>query len=1106
MTESEKKYLSAESWVSWGAFLMLVATYWLTVAPTVSFWDCPEYVSAAYLLEIGHPPGNPVWMLVERVIAMLAPGPQYAALAINLSAGLFTAFAAFFLAKTIFRVGLWVLLKLPRRHIPAPLAAAGAALTGALAFGWCDSAWYSAVEAEVYAMSIFMSALCVWLMTKWAGTRNRQDSWRLLILIAYLFGLSIGIHQLNLLCIPALAMVWAVRRGIHSTLRLALIFILSLAAVGCVLMGMMPSTIALAAEFELAAVNSAGLPPLSGVVAYVLLLGVSLIGALVATRLSHNRAVMALACFPAIFLSGIFIISEHFLAGALVSAAVSILLVTGSNFKARRLCLSMWMLAMLLTGYSSYALIPIRGDIPSPANAAMPGDPFSFASYQSREQYGSKPLLYGPTPYSKSMLREDYDTAGHPVYKFYQLDYYRPVHVLKEDGARLKASLPGVSPADSARNAELLAREGEAYIVRGMKARTIKTPELNMWFPRITSSNPSDIRSYGEWVGMEPANMVAVEISEAFDSAGNAVAKMDAVGERHRPKAKRPTYLQNAAWFASYQTGYMYWRYLLWNFSGRQNDRPSQGEVQHGNFITGFPVVDNAMLGAEEYLPPVAGSANKGRNRYFMLPLILGILGVIWLLKSRRRGMQTCAVTAILFVMTGLAIVVYLNQDPGEPRERDYSFLGSFWAYCVWIGFGGLMIARRLRSMWGYLIPLAVVAWMGVENYDDHDRSGRYAARNFAANLLNALEPDAVIFVNGDNYTFPLWYAQEVEGIRRDVRVVNLAYLNSPVYAANLMKDWRESKALPTTLTRGDIIWEAFRMAKIRANATDTLPAIAALDSLRHSAVPEFPVRYVTLAVSPDSTVVYDLRNLRGTGSSADFGRLMMFDIIATGAASGQHRPVYWLYSISGEKRISLTGYTSPWLFGYRFGVTDQSENDSLLHSAAKKTVAPNPPGREVYMDHAPAAQIAAQRGALTAAGLRLLRHGQLAEAIEMANRADILMGEDPGTFLNVVIADTVFTTRRELATLLSACADSLQARAATPQSVTVSYHPATDPGTNPATGTNQSVTPLTEAQIMELRARARHHLRQYNLQRAAWQTYRDHLPPRLRPKMSPTY
>lgn len=1087
MTDSEKKYLWAEPAVAWGAFFILLATYWLTVAPTVSFWDCPEYVSAAALLEVGHPPGNPTWMLVERIVTMLAPGPQYAALAVNLSSGLFTAFAAFFLAKTIFRVALWVLLKLPRRHIPAPLAAAGGALTGALAFGWCDSVWYSAVEAEVYAMSVFMTSLCVWLMAKWAGTRSRGDSWRLLVLIAYIFGLSIGVHQLNLLCIPALAMVWAVRRGIYSTGRLALIFLLSLAVVGCVLLGMMPSTIALAAEFEVIAVNGLGLPALSGVAIYVALLGVSLIAAMTAAARARSRMAMAAACFPAIFLSGIFIFSEHFLAGAIASAAVAALLVCGSSFKARRLYLSIWMLAMLLTGYSTYALIPVRGSIPSPANAAMPGEPFAFASYLSREQYGSKPLFRGPTPYSRNLLREQTGPDGRPTYRFYALDYTRPIHVPKEKGARLRHAVPGLSAEDSVRNARLLARDGDAYIVRGMKTHMNKTPELEMWFPRITSSNPIDLASYADWIGMDSSTMVEVEISEAVDSAGNFVTKMDASGRRGHPTGLRPSYLQNLEWFVTYQTSYMYWRYLLWNFAGRQNDRPAQGEVQHGNFITGFPAIDNAMLGAEDSLPPVAGSDNAGRNRYWLLPLALGIIGMAWLLKSRRRGMQTCAVTAVLFVMTGLAITVYLNQEPGEPRERDYSFLGSFLAYAVWIGFGAIMIARRMRSPWGFLIPLAVTVWMCVENCDDHDRSGRYAARNFAFNMLNSLEPDAVLFVNGDNFTFPLWYAQEVEGVRRDVRVVNLAYLATSRYSANLMADWRDSRALETTLGRGDIIWEAFRLARLDGANADTLPATEALRRLRDSATETMPARYATIRVSADSTAVFDLRNLTTGGSTLDFGRLMMFDIVATNAASARPRPVYWLGALGADKRIGMTPLSSPWMFGYRFGLHPDSETDSLLVAAADRFVAPNPPGRKVYMDHAPSLQVAAMRGALTFAGSRLLDRGRLADAVDLARKADIMMGDAPDSYGAISVNDSAYSVRRELGGLLVSCGEALR-KVATDADL------------------SDTARKKLDAEGIELMARGRYHLNQYFMLRRQWKEYGRALPPRLRGKMAPTY
>lgn len=1079
MIQSEKRYLRLESIVSWVVFALLLATYWLTVAPTVSFWDCPEYVSAAYLLEVGHPPGNPTWMLVEKMFTLLIPSPAYAALAINMSSGLFTAFAGFFLAKTIFRVGLWVLLKLPRRGIPAPVAAAGAALTGALAFGWCDSAWFSAVEAEVYAMSIFMTALCVWLMTKWAGTRDRPESWRLLILIAYLFGLSIGVHQLNLLCIPALAMVWAVRRGIRGTLKLAFVFLLSLIVVACVLMGMMPSTIALASRFEIMAVNLWGLPALSGVAIYVALLALALLLALVVTRVGHSRGQMAAACFPAIFLSGIFILSEHYLWGAVVSAVVTVMLVSGANFQSRRLCLALWMLAMLLTGYATYAIIPVRGSVPSPANPAMPGEPFAFASYQSREQYGGKPLLYGPTPYSKPMLREEYDSTGKPYYRKYQLRYGMPRIVPGEAGGKIRAGLD-IDARDSAENARLARRGGDSYMVVGRRPSTVKTPELNMWFPRITSSNPTDLKSFDEWIGMNHGSMTRVHVSEAFDSLGHGVAKAGPDGKRgDKPVSWRPTYLQNLQWFLTYQTSYMYWRYLMWNFVGRQNDRPSQGEVQHGNFVTGFPAVDNAMLGAEDYLPPAAGSENKGRNYYFGLPLLLGLIGIGWLLKSRRRGISTCAITGILFVMTGLAIVVYLNQDPGEPRERDYSFLGSFWAYCVWIGFGAVMVARRFRSAWGFTIPLAIVAWMGYVNYDDHDRSHRTAARSFAANMLNSVEPDAILFVNGDNYTFPLWYMQEVEGLRRDVRVVNLSYLTRPVYAANLMRDWRDSKRVAMTLDRKEIIYDAYQQVRLSGSPADTMPAIEALRLMKRSDRPLFPARYVTIPDGKSGKVTIPVSALRNGRISMDFGRLMMLDILATNAVSAHPRPVYWLEALSPDKRLGMTRGLSPWLFGYKYGTADDTESDSLAIAASNLMVDANPPGKEVYMDHAPAAQLSAQRAALVAAGRRLLRHGRTDDAAEMARKADRLMGNDAGTYVNVLIGDTTFATRRELGQLLVDVADSLRMRGHKDK-----------PG----------------HEVLGLKARGGYHLREYKSYKAAWVNYKRHLPARLRNKMAPTY
>ncbi|MDE7402698.1 MAG: DUF2723 domain-containing protein [Muribaculaceae bacterium] len=1077
----EKKYLPAGPIAAWTAFALLLATYWLTVAPSVSYWDCPEYVAAATGLEVGHPPGNPTWMLVERVVTMLAPSPEYAALAVNLSSGVFTAFAAFFLALTIFRVALWILLKLPRRHVPAPITAAGGALVGALAFGWCDSVWFSAVEAEVYAMSIFMTSLCLWLMCKWAGTRSRTDSWRLLILIAYLFGLSIGVHQLNLLIIPVLALIWGVRRGIRSPFRLAFIFLISLLCVACVLVGMMPSTIAIAAKFELIAVNQLGLPQLSGVVIYVLLLGVSLLSAIAVTRRSADRRLIAIVCYLPVLLSGIFVFSDHFLLGEILSAVVCVLLVSGKHFQARRMTLAIWMLAFLLTGYASYALIPIRGDVASPANAVMPGNPFAFASYQSREQYGSKPLLYGATPYSRPMFAEDYDSEGNTQYRRYAVERYADIYVPKLKDGRLPADRASILSKDSARNAALMERDGDAYIKRGMRLRQRFTPELNMWFPRITGQSPSDLVSYSEWIGMDSTTMTCVEISEAYDSLGCEVARMDRSGKRGKPVSYRPTYLQNLQWFLTYQTGYMYWRYLMWNFSGRQNDRASQGEVQHGNFITGFKAIDDAMLGADSSLPPHAGAENPGRNRLWMLPLLLGILGMGWLLKSRIRGMEACGLIAVLFVMTGLAITVYLNQDPGEPRERDYSFLGSFLAYAIWIGFGGIAISRLCHTPWGFLIPLAVTGWMCAENWDDHDRSGRTAARNLTVNLLNSLEPETILFVNGDNGTFPLWYAQEVEGVRRDVRVVNLAYLQTPQYAANMMADWRDSRRVPTTLRRGDILWGALRSVTI-GSGNDTMPATEALRALRDGAS-AFPTRFVSMKIGPD-TITYDLKNLCTGGNRVDFRRLVMFDIIATNSESKNRRPVYWVWAQGAPQQLGLSEMTTDMLHGRRLGRIDRAKRDSIMMKGLENLLPPNESDRPVYMDHIPASQITAQRAALTAAGLRTLADGNTRLALDFARAASETMGKDHDSYGIVLISDSAFNTRLRLAELLEALADSIESDAVT----------------------GYKVGAREKKEGEEFRREAARHRAMVDTLREQWHRYRLALPPRLKSKVAPVY
>ena len=1092
--ERHRVFILADRIVSWSVFAILLLTYWLTVPPTVSFWDCPEYVIAACRLEPGHPPGNPVWMLAERMVTMFVPG-KYAALAVNLSSGLLTALAGMLLAKCIFIGAVWVLKTRDglRRRLHA-FYAGGAAAIGGLAFGWCDSTWYSAVEAEVYAMSIFLTALSIWLMLKWARAANITLAWRYLILLAYIFGLSLGVHQLNLLVIPALAIIWALRRGIHSWIKISLIFIAALIAVGCILVGMMPSTIALAAELELLATNTLGFRPLTGVVTYICLLGLSLIIALAVTRRSTNRGALSMAIFPPLFLSGLFVFSGNFLAGAAASALVAMIVVRASYFKPHRLNLMMWMLAMLLTGYSAYALIPVRGNIPAPPNAAMPGNPFSFAAYQAREQYGAAPLLYGNTPYSRPLLIEEYGEDSVPRYTRYVTNQTTRHIEPMLPGARLRnPSSLKLTQNDSSINAAAFRKGGDAYVVRGYGLEQVLTPELDMWFPRITSRDPLDIESYRSWAGMEDDKMVKVEISEAVDSTGNPVPKMGADGKRTHPVALRPTCLQNLRYLFGYQIGYMYFRYLMWNFSGRQNDIPSTGEVEHGNFITGFPIIDNAMLEAEDALPLHAGEGNKGRNRYYMLPLILGIWGIIWMLRSNWRGRIACGAVAVLFIMTGVAIVIYLNQTPGEPRERDYTFLGSYMAFSMWIGAGALglsrTIAELLERFWkkrhgfnlrrmlaaaviGFMPSLGVVALMVQQNYDDHDRSNRRVASSYPFNVLMSLDKDAVIFVDGDNYTFPLWYAQEVEGVRRDVKVINLSYLNSPKYASVILAQWEDAKALQSVLKTPDIIYHAHARDAAETGNYDRIDALEMLRRLKEN--PEAPVRAgeVVLTLAPGDSVILPVTSLSRNGDSRvfDFRKLMMLDIIASNSAAecAVKRPIYWQKNVSANLFLDLSPRFTDRMMAYRLGLEPGNITDSALLATAARLTPPNAiPSDDVYMDRTPAAMAGRMRADITAAIKTLLRDGYKKEAAGLALRTHLEYGLHPYSMQPVRMADSVFVTETELASLFIELADS--------------------------TGRE------------DLRAIGKEYLRNAEAKKKAWIRYKRTLSPKMRLNMSKT-
>ncbi|MDE5806603.1 MAG: hypothetical protein K2H76_00675, partial [Muribaculaceae bacterium] len=512
------------------------------------------------------------------------------------------------------------------------------------------------------------------------------------------------------------------------------------------------------------------------------------------------------------------------------------------------------------------------------------------------------------------------------------------------------------------------------------------------------------------------------------------------------------TYIQNLRYLFGYQIGYMYFRYLMWNFSGRQNDIPSTGEVEHGNFITGFMPIDNVMLSAEDALPPHAGSENEGRNRYFMLPFLLGIWGIVWMLRSNWRGRIACGVVAVLFVMTGLAIVVYLNQTPGEPRERDYTFLGSYMAFAMWIGAGALGLSRsiaegleriwkkrhgfRLRRMIaassiGFIPSFAVVGLMVQQNYGDHDRSGRRAASRYAYNILMSLEPDAVIFVDGDNYTFPLWYAQEVEGVRRDVRVINLSYLTNPKYAALILGEWEETKPLRSVLKAPDLIYHAHMTDGAAAGDYGRVGALEMLEMLKEN--PDRPVKAseISLTLASGDSVVIPMAALSRNGDVRmfDFRRLMMLDIIASNASSESSvkRPIYWQKNVADGLYLRLRPYLTDHMMAYSLGKEPAARTDSALIRIAAALLPPNDtPPDKIYMDRTPAGMVGRMRADITAAARSLLRSGHKEEALKLALDTHLGYGINPYTMQPVKMGDSVFVTQREFGSLFIELADSM--------------------------------------------------------------------------------
>lgn len=977
----------------WLAFFLALITYWLSVDSGASYWDCPEYLLSAIRLEVGHAPGNPGWMLAHRFVSSFFSDPTLQVRVINMMAGLFTGLAVMILCSISISVMRWVW---PRRGSDAwrNISISVASLSGSLCFAWSDSAWFSAVEAEVYAMSLFLSSITIWMAVKWAFSLSRSARARWTVALMFVIGFSLGVHQLNLLALPAIALIMLFR----SRRRCGVVKGMAVFSSGCVLVGFIlllfvPGAIWLAGKADILAVNGFGCPYWSGV--------------------------LALWCLTIAIVVALAILAARYMGG---------------------LSTVLWSMAALMVGLSVYIVIPVRAWANPPVNEGNPSDIFRFSDYFHRRQYGSAPLFYGRTPYSKIMRIERVSVnAFGDTLRDYSWNALRPLEPNMRPmvkNAKIPSSSRFLTDDDRALNDRFASADScpMGYVVTGYRSEPVYTPQLNMWFPRIYSSDPEDIIAYRDWTGMDSSNMVSVPVFDAVDSLGHTVPMRASDGSYENKIALRPTYIQSAIYLTVYQIGYMYLRYLMWNYSGRQNDVPSTGEIDHGNFITGFPPVDDFMLGPQSSLPPELGSDNEGRNVYFAIPFILGVIGLVWLFYGVRRPSLSIRMrrvawaSLVLFLMTGVAIVFYLNQSPGEPRERDYSFLGSFWTFALWIAFGMLALLRCPKRRWVRRVALIAVCsvpcWMLAENWSDHNRSNRSATLDFASNLLESLDEDAILFVDGDNYIFPLWFAQEVMGVRLDVSVICGAYLNCDWYVRQLMIPGYVSDPLPMMASEGDMALGFLNNVHINAMMPDTVPAAEALKELyaQSGPAPSLKHRWLLLDEKSDAPWVFDVLSIRGLGGGSvlSLRELATLDIVASNSAAKYPRPVYWQQNSPKSKYSGFYPFTRQALFTRK--LMPQIPDSVILVDEALDAIPllrwggldqAQYPGVDV-VSHA-----AAQRASLIRLAQSLADVGRHDQALHVARAAAVRFPASVVPFSIRFHADSAFYEARQLASVL---------------------------------------------------------------------------------------
>ncbi len=684
MMNTYKRYNIIAGWL---CFAISFVTYLSTIEPTVSWWDCGEFIAASHKLEVGHSPGAPLFLLLARLASLFA-APNQVAICINILSALCSAFTVLFLFWSITMLVKKIAsnhLKNNENNLSAIIAIMGSGIVGSLAFAFSDSFWFSAVESEVYAMSSLFTALVFWAILKWDEVADEPGANRWLVLIAYLTGLSIGVHLLNLLAIPAITFIYYFRKYKFSYKGFAYTTVISIFILGFFYKGIISGFVKIASWFELFFANTIGLPFYSGLIIYLMVVTLIVIYFLWYSHKRNKRGMQLVAlCFT-----------------------------------------------YVIIGYSSYTMIIIRSCANTPLDEDNPENVFSLLSYLNREQYGSSPLLIG-NYYGSTLDKNQSYCDGNPTYEMKNGRY------------------------------EIIDDKKESQPNYGS--------DQQMAFPRMWSTEKNHVEGYKQWAGIR--------------------------GD------KKPSMGENLAYFFSYQLNFMYWRYFMWNFAGRQNDIQGHGDILTGNWLSGISFIDSMRLGDQSNLP-VSIKENKAYNRFYLLPLILGLIGFLFHFKNDKTN---AFVVLLLFFFTGIAIVIFLNQTPFQPRERDYAYVGSFYAFTIWIGIGTWalfsLMAKKVKPIIASVmvtgICLACVpVLMAKEGYYDHNRSGKYIARNFAYNLLTSCEPNAILFTQGDNDTFPLWYLQEVEGIRTDVRIICGALLRGDWYIQQMHTQINESDPLP---------------------------------------------------------------------------------------------------------------------------------------------------------------------------------------------------------------------------------------------------------------------------------------------------------------------